>query len=259
MCHKNEITLGCDKIISTVFFIVFSILALEFRNLSKHTLRKFTMKEKEIFSEYATRHSEPHDYLLATMFDGASIDPNMEVKNLSTDYNLKIPHFADIIYSVIKRKDLDLQTVFTFITMGQNTNGHIKVIDTQLTSSIKTIDQLDTSLRDLGAINKANLRMFILDTFPGKSRHADHPMNPGLSEIKIVRMYLTVMIKFCEEDSLVAKENINKHNEALKNEPLERKSYEATKKGCLGVFVIITFWVVLSSGSYLLITHLLSS
>ena len=192
------------------------------------------------------------------MFDGAQIDSDMEVKNLSTDYNLETPHFADIIYSVVERKKLDIHSVFKFITLVMNTSKDISVIDTELINYLKNFEYMNKELCSRPGFDFDHVRKIILEDYSKLGGHASHASNLALPEIRIVRMYLRAMTKFCKEDS-VAAEEIKQPGEIFRDSTLESKSYRAAETGCLGVFIIIAFCIMLGNGGYLLITHLLSS
>lgn len=151
---------------------------------------------------YANRHSEIKDYFLTTLKDESKINKQMEAKNIALTYNLKVPHFADIIYSVVKLKKLNIKTVCKFINIGEDESGNPKIIDIELSNSLLTIDKLVNDLSDL-LPDKGNqsIRELVLATFPSYSKFTNHPLNPSLSEVYFIRVYINGIISFCEEES----------------------------------------------------------
>ena len=144
----------------------------------------------------------------------------------------------DIIYSAITAKNLDIKSACHFLNLGADDQGNPKIIDTELSNSLGDIDKLMNWMGELLPVDGDQLQTIALATFPDNSAFADHPLNPALSEIQIMRVYINGLIQWVEEG------NAKKHKtEYMDSTSLERKVY-AEKKGCGAMMLSIAFGII---------------
>ncbi|HRI27326.1 MAG TPA: hypothetical protein PK239_10390 [Chitinophagales bacterium] len=155
--------------------------------------------------EYHTKHTAVLNYIMQLLYsdESSSSNPEMDGKSLITDFDLKIPHIAHILYMVIRTKGLDLNKALSFISMGMDKNGNPIRVDNPLVASIGVIHDITSKFEELSNV-KDDFREFstmALSTFPGRSKMTDYPINEALAQVIILRAYINALIKYCTDKS----------------------------------------------------------
>lgn len=159
------------------------------------------MDDKQ-YEGYAKRHLELLDYLLEVINNPEKTNSKIDDLDLNDDYNLKAPHIADIIYAVMKAKNLKKEAVLSYIVTGQNESGNLKYIDTEIAASLNVIDEISTKTAAISPDLNFNIsRQIALASFPGASKYTDVPVNFSLSKVLIFKVYLSALIEFCLDEN----------------------------------------------------------
>lgn len=198
--------------------------------------------------EYHTKHADVLNYILQSLDSGVSSNREMDMKNLNTDFGLKIPHLAHIIYMVVKAKHLDLNKALAFITFGMDEDGKPITIDTPLADSIKVINKITSGFEKILSLEGkyAELSLAALGTFPDKSKMAYLPINEAIAQVVILRAYINALIAYCnnvDNDTTHSlsgaarkpQPDINQYNQP----PIKPKTIVKDRHG------FVTFWLVL--------------
>lgn len=160
----------------------------------KQTKEFLAKREKD----YETRHQVIQDYIMKVIADPSHSDPELEAMDLNDDFDLKVPHVADIIYAIILEKKLEIKEVMSFIVTGQNESGNLNVIDQELAASLNVIIDICEKTKHLN-LDADTARKISLGTFPSMSDYAFVTINPSLSKVAILTAYLLAMIAFCSD------------------------------------------------------------
>jgi len=172
------------------------------------------MDDKQ-YEDYVERHLELLDYILDVIDNPEHNNSEIDNLDLNEDYNLKVPHVADMIYAVMKAKKLKKKNVLAFIVTGQGESGNLKYIDTELAASLSAIDELCETMvaNGLDSEDLGTLRKIALSSFPGASKYTDIPVNPSLSKVLIFRLYLLALIEICLDENIHVEEPSSTNSE----------------------------------------------